>query len=159
MFGGTIQANHANGDSSGGGVYIYGVFSISVFNQRSGIITGNTAAGADSGSGVYIYTPDLPYGTLKMSGTARVAENNKVFLASPCAAIMIDNVLSDSSGLPAASIISANSTDQYLLAASSQDLVTGNLAKFHYNNAPFNIRFVNDTDSYGTFWVGVYDGN
>lgn len=96
MIGGTISGNTSS-NHSGGGVYVYKTFTMSggeiigndtmqsgggvyvdnsgTFTMTGGTISGNTAT--YNGDGVYLYGVKL-----KMSGLAKVSENNDIYLSS-----------------------------------------------------------------------------
>ena len=69
MTGGTISGNRASSAGAGGGVY---VSSSGTFTMSGGTISGNTAS---KGSGV------CAYNSFEMSGAAKIAEDNDVYLA------------------------------------------------------------------------------
>ena len=70
MTGGTISGNRASSAGEGGGVY---VGSGCTFTMSGGTISGNTAS---KGGGIIAYT------SFNMSGAAKIAEDNDVYLAN-----------------------------------------------------------------------------
>jgi hypothetical protein len=151
MYGGAIQYNQAEEANSAGGVYIvwtgfYDGINASFLKQYGGLITDNTASGAGSGGGVYV----SGLANFRMEGTAQVAENNRVFLQTEYAGIIIDGPLSAS---PAANITFSNPADKhYILGAglNYKYLVEDNMHRFLYEGDPLpvGIKFTHSSPYY-----------
>jgi hypothetical protein len=162
MFGGTIQSNRVEGDDSGGGVLITADDNEAdaFFNMYGGTIGGgngkaNTAA-ASGANGLYALGGSVTmsggtitgngngissYGVLVYSdwnsaftikGAAKIEEDVSFGSSDPQAVIIIGGDLSNS---PAANIIVADPipSGTYLMRASSQELIEGNLDKLRFN--------------------------
>ena len=84
MTGGTISGNRASSAGAGGGVY---VGSGCTFTMSGGTISGNTAI---KGSGIIAYT------SFNMSGAAKIAEDNDVYLANHSVIRIADDLTAQS---------------------------------------------------------------
>jgi hypothetical protein len=120
MSGGVISGNEQwDAGYKGGGVYVGG--STSNFNMSvSALIEGNTAAGG--GKGVYVND-----GVFKMSGGARVAPDNDVFLAAD-KFITIDGALTKTT--PVATITPQTYTEYLRVLGGNPTLVAAAVKKF-----------------------------
>jgi hypothetical protein len=150
MTGGTI-----GGDSFGDaniGKSVNGVYAGRQTTMSGGTIKGNT--GSDNNYGLYIMSPYVQFISeyfFVMSGTARIHENNPVFLNTN-AMITVGGNLSHS---PAANIICADppTNGTRLLKANTSQLIQDNAARFTYNG----VGHINDApeDSDGIYY-GTY---
>ncbi|MDR2629833.1 MAG: right-handed parallel beta-helix repeat-containing protein [Spirochaetaceae bacterium] len=158
MNSGTIEYNSAAAGKSGGGVYV----EQGAFNQSGGIITNNTVADeTTSGGGVYLKDHSAIF---TMTGPARVAENNKVFLdilgTSPYffygAYIVIGGPLS--SPVAANLIVGGPPGNRHLVGASTQALLSANLGKFLYDGAPGHVGIASYMVD-GRYYIATYTNN
>ncbi|MFP3090414.1 hypothetical protein LQZ21_08820 [Treponema sp. TIM-1] len=151
MNGGTIQYNKAAGEHSGGGVYLTGDnLNKGTFNHNGGLITDNTADGSDSGGGVYLAAMWF-YGSFTMTGPARVAANNRVFLGDGSAVIIIGGPLSS----PVAADIQVGNdppTGRNLVGAKNLSLGLTYVDRFTYNGE----NHIGGYSDHGDIYIWVY---
>jgi hypothetical protein len=149
MYGGTIGGENSE-DANTANIGANAVWSNEgEFTMSGGTITGNAGYG---NYGVYIIRYLYSSKVFAMRGTARIEENDKVFLSSG-AKITIGGALSAS---PAANIIHENPVPgtTYLLEATSSGLMTENYQKFLYDGA--DNRIITFYDGWYA-WYGVYN--
>jgi hypothetical protein len=143
MSGGTIGGDDsadANILVSGSGANGVLISSGDQFIMSGGTIKGNYASGTNN-YGVLVNSPPPAYpniASFRMSGSAVVAANNRVFLQAGTV-ITIDNDLTAAS--PVANIIHAQAPGSgiHLLKASTPGLITGNRTKFLYDDSDEHI--------------------
>jgi hypothetical protein len=146
MNNGIIEYNRVMGVQSGGGVYVAaGAF----FEQRGGVITNNTADdGTVSGGGVYLSSGTVNF---TMMGSARVAEDNTVFLNS-YAVIITGDVLN--SPVAANIIVAGSPAGRHMVGAPSVAILNANIGKFLYDGESGHIIVL----GIGRHWYGYGAG-
>ena len=130
MKGGSLTSNTAT--YRGGGVYIA---SAGIFNMTGGSISGNTAT--NDGNGVYQYNYNGSTGTFSMGGSAVVAEDNDVYLASGTKVTIADAL----TGTPPVATITPEEytagTTLLEVAADSGTTLAAEYAKFAVSDSDF----------------------
>jgi hypothetical protein len=159
MNGGTIGGETPDADANTAAGGANGVYVSGSFTMTGGIITGNTASGTNDYG---VYADSSPYNsniaTFTMTGSARVAEANKVYLIKNNNLRPTITIAGSLSATPAANIIiNSPGAGEKLLRALSAELIQDNMDKFMYDDGQSGRidTTVSGPDS-GGYYYGVY---
>ena len=145
MSGGTVTGNEAKGTAEGaggGGMYIYHR-NTNTFTMTGGSFSGNTA---QRGKGAFVCKKDGSTGTLSMSGSAKFAESDDVYLYDAAPNTEPAPTITVAGGLTAASPVATITPSDYTAGRQVLSAGTG-VMLYNYDCNKFAV-----TDSDGADW-------